>query len=651
MAEGLRHKAHRKLGGGLNLSTNRLTLASGEALVAQNCDRDHGDAVRKRKGNEWLWWFNYPFPYGIRYPIVGIYNHEYDYKCRGKRHWHLVVLADGSVWYREKGDGVSFVRVPTATQLGEVLTDYASFVTIGGDTFIAVGSKRLRLFDGDYIWWAGLEAPTTAPTAATNGAGVLDGDYKYQFTYIYRTDETFRESGPSPASTSAVTASSNTLRVTWTPHPNSVSPGNGERCSGYRIYRSIDLSSGAAEGVYLLVDEVSTVTSTTYDDNKPFSELTSLAPLERPIPPDGTKLVAEHSDSLFCFSPRFNRVGLMYSGSKLPEVFPAINSTVIPDSTTSAITGVFKISGNFGCMTEDKIYQIAGSSPRDFVHREMSSYTGCLSPASLQIIDKVAIFVGKHGIYGWDGVTPRLLSEPLQDEVVGLSFDAYRRTCGAVYQELNHYYCSMESASGEKRRVWVYDLASETTRYGNTDLGELDEPRATRAWFEYVGMNMRSVGAVRDYTDRKSLLYWGDDEGRLFLYDRGDTDGFSVTSAVRGAPIRMQYDYVFMPSENKAVNPLDRTFIIRKVILHTDRCIGTFKVGLRYLRSHVPGMFYRPWRTRTQVPGDVREHEERFAHNGSSAAVVSIVHDGPGEFRVVGVSHEWQPRTLRHQEV
>lgn len=649
MAEGLRYRAYQRLGDGLNLDANRLTVRSGESLVAQNCDRDHTYSIRKRSGNVKLWTFRTVGSDGKlrRRPVAGFYNHEWDYPCRGRKHAHLVVLRDGSVWFREAGDEVSFIPVVGEAQLSNVYVNHASFCTIDGDTFIAVGSGRLRLYDGERLYWAGLEPPTGYPVAVAGAGSSFSGSYLYKITYIYRTDETFRESGTSTAGgialNSEITVGANDVDITWAAHPNATPPGNGERCTGYRIYRTQDLGALGDREVFLLLAEIDDVTTVTYTDSTDDTELTDLAPTDRPIPPDGASLVSENSDSLFIGSSKFNRMGFEYSESDYPESFPVNNRTKIPDASSSNLTGFFKIAGIFGCMTEDKIYHIAGSSPADFIHREMSNFTGCLSPDSLRAVNNVVIFTGKHGIYAWDGASPRVLSEPIKEEVRGLSFDRYRTTYGSAYTERSHYYLSMPNREGTSRRIWVYDLSSESTSQGDGTEADLSEARATRAWFEYTGMPATSMGEVRAYTDRSSILYWGDDLGNLYQYDQGDTDA--------GASIAMRYDYVFKAAESRTANPIDRTFVVRKIILHTDRWKGAVQVGLKYLRSHTPGFIYKALNRDQPNDGEVRETEVRFAHNGSSAAVVSIRHDGPGEFRVLAVSHEWQPKSLRHQVV
>ena len=645
MSEGLRYKAHQRLGDGLNLDANRLTLRSGEALVAQNCDRDHTYAIRKRSGNVKLWTFRTVGSDGVlrRRPVAGFYNHEWDYPCRGVIHTQLVVLRDGSVWFRERGDEVSFIPVVGEAQLTNTYVNHASFCTIDGDTYIAVGKGRLRLFDGERLYWVGLEAPSVASIATDTGAGSLDGTYRYKVTYIYRTDETFRESGTGPVSNELTVSGGREITLTWAAHPNNTPPGNGERCNGYRVYRTQDLSALGDSEAFFLVTEINDLSTVTYVDATADTDLTDLAPTDRPLPPEGAGLVAEHSDSLFIGSSKFNRMGFNYSETDYPESFPENNRTKIPDSSSSNLTGFFKIVGIFGCTTEDKIYHIAGQSPADFIHREMSNFTGCLSPDSMCAVNNVVIFTGKHGIYAWDGASPRVLSEPIKEEVRGLSFDRYRTTYGSAYTERSHFYLSMPNREGNSRRIWVYDLSSEGTSQGDGTEADLSEARATRAWFEYTGMAATSMGEVRSYVDRSSILYWGDDLGNLFQYDQGDTDA--------GASIPMRYDYIFKAAESRSANPIDRTFTVRKVILHTDRWRGAVQVGLKYLRSHVPEFIYRPFNRQHPADGEVRETEVRFAHNGSSAAVVSIRHDGPGDFRILAVSHEWQPKSMRHQVV
>lgn len=638
-----RYNQYIKIGGGLATSRNRLTLRSGDALVAENCNRETTDAVTKRNGNLLL---NRGVPTEVR-TLIAYYNHEWDYPCRGKIHAHLFVLNTGEVYARLPGDTFATVKLSGA-DLEDVLTDRVSMLTVDGDTYIAVGRGRLRLFDGQQLWYAGLDPPAAGPATAAVVSGALTGTFRYKITYVYRTDETFRESGPSPGSTVSgtpgnVTVSSGKVNVTWTAHPNATPPGNYERCNGYRIYRTTDLSAATADPeVFLLVTEIDDVTTTSYSDELASTELTSLAPTDRPRPPDGTRELGYHSDSLFCGSPRFNPGGYAFSESDNPEYFPAGNSRRVPDNSVSAITGFFKIAGTFGYFTENAIFHVGGSSPADFVDREVSSFTGCLAPNSIVVFNDVVSFVGKHGTYSWDGSRPAILTQDIEDDVKGLPFVDYRKSYAAIYQERNHLMVSMLTKTGA-RVVRVLDYTAEQVTTGSEADGDLAEPRATRAWFTYTGMPILAMGVVRAYDTFEQILYWNDDQGNVYQYDVGDTDG--------GAPIRMRYHYVFRPSEGRTANPIDRKFRVRAVRVMTDEFQGAARVGLQFLEGHQPEMKFNPWRRRQFPSGRGRDTEERFSDNGSGAAIVAIEHEGPGAFRILGVSHEWQPLTRRHQEV
>lgn len=101
-------------------------------------------------------------------------------------------------------------------------------------------------------WTGGVVTPRTAapatPSVAANGAGDLDGSYRYGYSVI---DSDGNESVVSTEV--AVTASSNTMRVTYT------DPGAG---STVRLYRSQEGYST----LYHLTD-VAGGSGTTYDDN------------------------------------------------------------------------------------------------------------------------------------------------------------------------------------------------------------------------------------------------------------------------------------------------------------------------------------------------------------------------------------------------
>lgn len=649
MAEGLRGKSHLRLGQGLNLDANRLTLEPGDALVARNCDRDHDNAIRKRRGSQREHVFMTEWEDGITRPtaVAGIYNHEWDDPCRGAFHSHLYALENGQVWRKVPGEPPAFEKV-TGPVVENVRVSYADFETISGDTFIAIGKGRLRVYDGERMWWAGIATPAASIALTTPSGTSLTGTYSYRFTYIYRgEDNRFMESNPTPSDpiNDTATVTSKDITVSWTAHPNSVLPGNGERVTGYRIYRTADQDSGGDPQVFLLVTEITDVTTTSYVDSTPDLELTDLMPAEnsRNVPPDGTTLVKEYSGSLFCFGPKFNRLGFDYSEPGEYEAFPATNRTRLPESSTGRVTGAFKISGILGCTTEDTIYHVSGSNPRDFTHRYMTNYTGCLSPGSVKVLHNTAMLRGKHGFYSWNGASLNYLSEDIEDEVKGVPFDTARLSFAEVLTEYTHYYCSTVKASTGERVWWVYDISSEGYSAAANDEGGSTSPRLVRSWFEYTGMPAVAMGVVRQFTDREEYLEWADANGVLYRFDVGDTDD--------GRTIDLEYQYVFLPSERRAKNPPDRTFVVREVTTHTDEWVGRVDVALKYLRSHMTDFITSDVRYREDAQGDIREEQFRFAHNGSSAAVVRVRHTGPGTYRLLGVTHNWKPRSRRHQEI
>lgn len=626
MPEKRRRTSFYRQGRGLNLDASRLTLAPGEAFIARNCDRDTDHAIRKRNGSR------RDGTIGAR--VVGVYNHEYSSHARGRVHRHL--------WMRE--DGVLFHEKPEAS-LTEVLgveptggsTTYASFATVQGDTFSAIGFGRTTVYDGEKRWWAGIEGPTVAPTVAHPNPGPLTGRYRYRVTYIFRTPEgRLVESEVSPSS-DVVEPSADAISVAWTAHP-SVASGmtEGERVTGYRLYRTQDLDGGGTEDAFLFVEEFPDINQTAYEDSTEDLELGNLSPPvgTRALPPYGVSLLIPYKSRLFylgsCKEPL---VGYYSSPGAYEAVIPD-NKFVLTASSLSRITGAVVHSGVLVVFTERELYHVIETSPGFFTPVLMTNSIGCIAPGSVQSVGGSVVFRGENGFYAWDLNQVLYLSEKIQPQVASVPIDNARSSFGALYLKRNHYYCAAQIGDGP-RGVWVYDYSTENV--ATADALDVRETRMTRSWFLYDGETFRptAIGSLRALTDRAEVVRWGDSAGNLYTFDVGDTDD--------GRPIDMEYEFPHYPHEDGFASAASYALRVslREWQVVTDQWQGTAEFRYRYQNGPVTEFLTAGVFTRDE--GDhLRRTAMRCMNNGTDGIRLSVRHGSAGAFRVLGHELWWR---------
>jgi len=204
-------------------------------------------------------------------------------------------------------------------------------------------------YSGTYLGNCGVTAPANAASVANNGAGNLQGLYKYVITFV---NTQGHESGPGPAS-AVHTANNNAIDLT------SIDTGAAGTVSR-KIYRTVN--DGA---LYLYVDTIADNSTTTYTDDDADTSLGAEVDLEgSDAPPTnirglaiaGSRVYVLDSDSKI-WPCKIDRT------TALPnwEAYPSSLATQLPKAAGSdIIMNIFNIDTILYAATKKAIYSIIG---------------------------------------------------------------------------------------------------------------------------------------------------------------------------------------------------------------------------------------------------------------------------------------------------
>lgn len=642
MAEKLARSDVYDLGRGLFTDRNVFGLQVGALTVAMNCDRDHSDALRRRKGCTL-----YDHPIDRR--VVGIYDHQFGSNITagepaGQEHSHLYAYSDGTLRHR-LADG-------SVTDLGGEMeitdTDYASFATIGGDTYIAFGDGATSVYDGEKRWPVGISRPTERPTGvaipAPGGAG-LDGTYRLHLTYIFTTSDgrVIESDGSSRNLTPVVAAANEGIRWTWA-GPTDTS----ERISGYRLYRTRDHTIDDPEYSFLV--QIDDITTTTYDDFIPDIELGEFEPPrgQRQTPPENVRLLAFYGNSLWYAGTAENPHRLWYSNTRAWEGVAPDNFIDLPTSSTSRVTGMVAHFGILVVFLEDEIWHVTGTGPSTFSARLILKGIGCVSPASLVVLGGAVAFVSRTGVYAWDGGEPIHLSKQVDNFFKDNTLINLRQAKGVVYRRKTHYYVVLPFTDGNT--YWmVLDYSTQESGAAGRDEA-LTQSDLSRAWFVYYSdagrLDATAIAQVSSLDGRDEVVLFGRDDGVIGLFDSGYTDF--------GSDYVTRFQFYVQPRETGRLfggaRSVDQTW--RHWVVHTDRWVGTATFRWGYFDSEFgdglpePGSFSSAKLIGSYPPISFTESKNRktrlnLKHHGSGAFVADVSFVGD-EFQFLGSEFYWR---------
>jgi hypothetical protein len=309
--------------------------------------------------------------------------------------------------------------------------------------YIVNGEDRVMKYDGDLISYAGVEAPTTAPTAAGAGTdGSLGvGDYGFKYTYV---DADGYESNGSDSVTEDAEATEHiTVTVANSPNPNVVAKN---------IYRT------AVDGaIYYYDGQIADNSTTTYSSKQADTTLGTAIATDHEIPPEGSQLITKHNNRLD-FADDEN---LCISQLSDVEYVPA--SWFIKDGIRQDITGIIQHFDKLIVFTENSIEKLTGTDEDNWQLSNTYSNNGCYAPRSLVLCENILIWLSLDGIYYFNGESVGTFSQKLNEYIKDNINPDYINKAAAAYWH-GKYILSYPKGTNTKNTESIYiDLINQTT--------------------------------------------------------------------------------------------------------------------------------------------------------------------------------------------
>lgn len=326
--------------------------------------------------------------------------------------------------------------------------DLYDFIVLKDMLYLCNGIDVNLRFDGSTVYRMGITAPSAAPSAATNGAGVLSGNYSYRVTFY--NSSLGHESNPSAAS-NTVSTSSNQIRLSSL--PTTTDP----QVDKYRIYRT---TTGG--GIYSYLAEIA-IASTYYDDNLSDSNLGTAVELTgNGVPPIAAMMIV-HKGYTF-FVPK-NSSRISFSKQNYPNAVDSNDFRDLDPNDNDVITGLSIIHGHLVVSKNDSIWNGYGDDrttfgfTRQVTGRGSTNHKGMVSIPEL---DKL-FYMGESGIASYNGAVSLPESLEIGPIVKGLNQARLKNSYGFVYKPLNlACWLVSDGVSAENDLILTYDYISNS---------------------------------------------------------------------------------------------------------------------------------------------------------------------------------------------
>lgn len=331
-----------------------------------------------------------------------------------------------------------------------------------------VNGNIKKRYDGTNVQDIGNDHPTTAPTASTDGAGNLDGNYYWKYTYV---DSNGKESNYSPAST-VLAASSNKVQV-------AVTASSDSKVSSISLYRL-----GGTLAQWFLVSSGNANTTGNIEDNVADSDLSTIGDAENNDPPSfGLRFLIEHYNRIIGAKTVAYPNSVEYTVQYEPEYWGDDLSQQYLISNQDDCTGLLSWGRYVIFCKINRKYVLEGENPEFWHLRKSDAFTGNISPAALSFYN-YPITLSYFGLHLFDGNNDVSFSEKIRD-----FFKTYKSylgdSIGCVFDD--KYFLSLPDADV----VLIYDFS-------------------TKLFYTY---NIKATDIYYDY--KNTLLYIGDSNNNL----------------------------------------------------------------------------------------------------------------------------------------
>ncbi len=424
---------------------------------------------------------------------------------------HDYVLSDGSNLLLVKA-GAQLYKVDRAadpitwTAIGDgglTSGQIAQFVTANNKVYIAHGGTP-KATDGTGLFNWLIDPPSPAPTVASNSAvGNLDPDGTYSYKVTYYSSSWGLES-PSSAETTALDLENQSSSIQL----SSLSETDDERVDKVRIYRRrID----AAEGDWLLVDEIAEDGVSTYLDKKDdgMRSLDFIAPESFDSDLPEFDFISWNNDVMLATtSAEPNNLYFTESGGVTPYGFFTADNEV---------SSIHAYQAAWAILTRSSIWLLTGGSVRDFSFRKTIENRGCISPYGGVSRDEGVYMASDLGIYLYPLQRPVKLSGRVQTDWKNRNTSLDHKIKAIDIPELGAigwlYASTPTSSSVDKLLVYFYDNSAKVSDH---------------SWFEWKITGLTCGDSIRDSGDDEEITLLGFSDGRLAQLGGEDDGGTAI---------------------------------------------------------------------------------------------------------------------------
>jgi hypothetical protein len=280
---------------------------------------------------------------------------------------------------------------------------YNAFNDTNERIFALNGIERLKILPtpqdapttGDEVEW-GIDAPTTAAVNTTGTGSGLTGAYNAKYTYCIKSGTTvITESNPSAASTSAVSLTNGSLKMTYT------APPAGFGVTHVRMYRTL-----AGGEVYYHDQDVAVATGS-IDSHTSDSDLGAEVETDHNRPPLGSLVIGPMYNGI-CFIAKDNL--LYWCKSKQPEYWPESNYIEV-GPRQFPILCLISFDGQLYVLTKSQIWWIQGVTSSSFIPVPIESMCGAPNRfGAIGVKGRGIYHLGPDGLYLYFGGRDKKIS-------------------------------------------------------------------------------------------------------------------------------------------------------------------------------------------------------------------------------------------------
>lgn len=241
------------------------------------------------------------------------------------------------------------------------------------------------------------------------------------------------------------------------------------------------------------------------------------------------------------------------------NTYPANNYIDIEPDDGDSIIAIKRYQGNLYVFKKRSIYEVlitGDQGANAFIVRPVLRGLGAWAKNSVKTLENRGIvFLGADGVYLFDGVSVKFISDQIQTKINGFNRSRYQYAVGAVYPPKHQYWLSFSNGSDTSNQtILVWDYIQE-------------------AWSVFKGINANALIQTED-SNGNILLFSGDTTGSVYKQDVGTTDSVAgVATAISsfyatpeltlGSPEidkTFKYLYIFTKVTSSTTITVDRAY-------------------------------------------------------------------------------------------